>query len=478
MEKAVTSGRMRRVVAESAHPLLPRLCAFTLGVIMAYTACSYEADLNVRRPAVLSVSAPQRSRARGPAARVVWVLVDGLRLDASRQMTVLNRLRAEGEDVSARAEFPTYSGPNFVAQASGIEPASSGVRTNEYSGEVALDSVFRRAKMAGLRTAVLATDPDPGLSGTYGSWVDESDIEDTDLRLPPMELVFAHIEYVDAAAHASGSASPQYRAAVARADDAIDRIVHTLDPVREVLIVTSDHGNLDVGGHGGSEREVVRIPIVIWGAGAVRGRRAGRGRDVGPTIASLLGIGPLSHATGRPLVPGDAVTSRQRAAAREAVCAAGPLPVADFPIAIPIAVVALLVLGGASRPEMRPLMSSPAYALVFAGLLLVTHTLSFSVSNDGALFSARLTVLSSLAALTQLCVGGRSSLVPSALVTSLAVLWTTVMATHQRLAPADGTLPFLPIPALAGLAFICLMTAVVGRTLSEPGTCNRPKYAA
>jgi phosphopentomutase/2,3-bisphosphoglycerate-independent phosphoglycerate mutase family metalloenzyme len=476
--KAVTSGRMPRVVAESRHPLrLPRLCAFALGVGIAYTACSYEADLNVRGPAVLRVSAPQRSRARGPATRVVWVLVDGLRLDASREMTVLNWLRAEGEDVSARAEFPTYSGPNFVAQASGIEPAASGVQTNGYSGEVALDSVFRRAKMAGLRTAVLATDPDPGLSGTYGSWVDESDIDDTDLRLPPMELVFAHIEYVDAAAHASGSASPQYRAAVARADEAIGRIVHTLDPVREVLIVTSDHGNLDIGGHGGSEREVARIPIVIWGAGAVRRTRAGRGRDVGPTIASLLGIGPLSHATGRPLVRGDAVTSRQRAAARAAVCAAGPLPV-DFPIAIPIAVVALLVLGAASRPEVRPLMSSPTYALVFAGLLLVTHTLSFSVSNDGALFSARLIVMSSLAALAQLRLGGRSSLVPSALVASLAVLWTTVMATHRPLTPADGTLHFLPIPALAGLAFICLMTAVVGGRSPEPGTYNRPKYTA
>jgi type I phosphodiesterase/nucleotide pyrophosphatase len=486
MEMAVTSGRMRRMVAESGHPLLPRLCAFALGVGMAFTAHSYESDMNVRSPAVLRVSAPQTSRARGPAARVVWVLVDGLRLDASRKMTVLNQLRAEGEDISARAEFPTYSEPNFVAQASGIEPAASGVQTNGYSGEVALDSVFRRAKMAGLRTAVLATDPDPGLSRTYGSWVDQTDIEDPDLRLPPIELVYAHIEYVDAAAHASGSASPQYRAAVARADEAIGRIAKTLDPAREALIVTSDHGNLDAGGHGGTEREVVRIPIVIWGAGAARRTRTGRGRDVGPTIASLLGIGPLSHATGRPLVRGDAATSRQRAAARAAVCAAGPLPVDDFPIAIPIAVVALLVLGGASRLEMRPLMSSPTYALVFAALLLVTHTLSFSVSNDGALFSARLIVLSSLAALAQLRLGGRSSLVPSTLIASLAVLWTTVIATHQPLAPADGTLRFLPIPALAGLAFICLVTAVVGRrsvaapqtlgTLSEPGTCTRPGY--
>src|SRR6059058_4916643 len=86
---------------------------------------------------------------------------------------------------------------------------------------------------------------------------------------------------------------PEYRVAVARADAAIGRIARTIDPRREALVVTSDHGHLDEGGHGGTEPAVVAIPVVVWGAGAVRRTHAGRGRDVGPTIASLLGIGPL-----------------------------------------------------------------------------------------------------------------------------------------------------------------------------------------
>src|SRR5262245_19590961 len=123
------------------RPALARACAFALAAAVAYAASTYESDLNVRRPPVLRVRAPGGPGRRGLAQRVVWVLVDGLRLDASREMPVLNRLRAEGEDVSGRSEFPTYSAPNFVAQASGIEPAASGVQTNEYPGEVALDSV-------------------------------------------------------------------------------------------------------------------------------------------------------------------------------------------------------------------------------------------------------------------------------------------------------------------------------------------------
>ena len=90
-------------IAAIDHTSVSRLCAFVLAAGLGYAAWSYESTLNVRRPAVLDVRAARASQAHGPAARVVWVLIDGLRLDASREMTVLNRLRAEGEDVSAKA---------------------------------------------------------------------------------------------------------------------------------------------------------------------------------------------------------------------------------------------------------------------------------------------------------------------------------------------------------------------------------------
>ena len=63
----------------------------------------------------------------------------------------------------------------------------------------------------------------------------------------------------------------------------------------------------------------------MWGAGVAPGRKreVGRGRDVAPTIARLLGVGPLCHATGRPLVGDDEATARQRAAVCELVGAGG-----------------------------------------------------------------------------------------------------------------------------------------------------------
>ena len=444
-------------------PAGARACALALAVALGYAASNYQADLNVRRPRVLRVAEPHPVRAGGPAARVVWVLVDGLRLDASRRMAALDRIRAAGADVAGRAEFPTYTAPNIVAQATGIEPAGSGVQTNGYPGEVALDSVFRRAKLEGLRTAILIGSADVELSKMFRSWTNEVDIREDDLPLPAADLVLVHIGYVDQAAHAAGAASPEYRAAVDRADDQIDRIARTLDPGRDALIVTSDHGHLDRGGHGGSEREVVRIPLVVWGAGAVRRTGSARGRDVGPTIARLLGLGPLAHATGRSLLGGDVASARQRTAARATLRASGTPRVDHVPLSIPVAVIALVVLGGASGLAKRPLAAAP-YALVFTGLVFATNTVSYSVANDPACFGARLGALSALAMLAQLRLGGRASLAPAALVASVAVLVTAVIASHQPLAPADGTLRFLPIPALGGLAFACLTLAAVGRT--------------
>jgi hypothetical protein len=86
------------------------------------------------------------------------------------------------------------------------------------------------------------------------------------------------------------------------------------------------------------------------------------------------------------------------------------------------------------------------------------------VSNDSAFFGLRLTTLCVLAGIAQVSVGGRSSLGSAAIVASLAVLAMVLVAARQPLAPVDGMIRFLPIPALTGLAFVCLMSAVVGRS--------------
>src|SRR6185295_2172730 len=130
--------------------------------------------------------------------------------------------------------------------------------------------------------------------------------------------------------------------------------------------------------------------------------------------------------------------AHQRKAARAVVHASGASHVDRVPLAVPLAVIALLLLRGGKRPRLRRVLAATRYALVFASLISASRTRSFSVSNDSALFGLRLTTLCVLAGIAQVSIGGRSSLGSAAVVTSLAVLLMVLVAARQPLAPVDG----------------------------------------
>ena len=431
-------------------------------VAAGYAAFAYPRTLNMPRFPVHPEGSRAAVVANGPARRAVWILVDGLRLDASRRMRALNRLRREGADIEGRAVFPSYTIPNFVAQASGIGPRASGIRVNGYDREVELDSVFRLAKRAGLRTAVVSSEG--YFTGLYRSWIDESRVADDSSALPDGALVLVHLLYVDDAGHAHGGASRQYAAAVRRSDAVIEAIARRLNPAQDTLIVTSDHGHTDRGGHGGTEPEVVNIPIVLWGAGvpAGAGGSGASARDVGPTIAALLGLGPLGEATGRSWVDGESGKVRPRVTVQHAVMIQGPYPLARC--AGPLAVFvcsSLLLLASHGCAERRAWLASPTYLAVFAMLYCCTDTFSFSTANDDLVFAAHLTGISALAGLAQRLLGGDDSLVPATAVTSFAVLAAVLVAPGPLTAHwPSPALCFLPIPAFGALALACFWAAI------------------
>jgi hypothetical protein len=453
-----------------------RACVGVVGVLAALAAGRNQTTLDVANPGVLRAHAAAPIARQARARRVVWILVDGLRLDASRRMPALNRLRAGGRDVIGHSHFPTYTVPNVVAQASGLEPRASGIRTDWYAGPVRLDSVFQRAKLAGLRTAVVnAAGTGGATERLYADWIDETSAVGPGGALPPADLVLVYIEGPDIAGHQEGAASGTYASAVRSADQLIDMVVHGLDPAHDALVVTADHGHLDGGGHGGAEPDVVAIPIVLWGAGVPHWSRVTHAgsRDVAPTIAALLGLGPLRHATGRSLVRvGDAARRQRLVAARAAVGeAAGPAPVAAAFAAVLTALLAT-VLG--ARSTSGRVRTAWVYVTAYVALLVATRTLSFSVSNDTPLFSMRLLLLASIAATLQLLVGRRGSLVPAAFVTGVVVTITMLLLTIDALPFGAALRCFLPIPAFAALSFASILAAVLGAA----DAADRPRDAA
>jgi hypothetical protein len=259
-------------------------------------------------------------------AGVTLVLVDGLRLDASRRMPTLNALRERGADIEARVGTPSFSRPGRATIAVGAPPDIHGVTTNRQRRKLSIDNLFRMVGAIGGTCRVAGSTIWPGLfgddvarCGVYqpgegkegpGAFVrqvgeiragQEKGLEF--ILQQPADLRIADVISTDFAAHEYGGASAEYLAEVARADRYVAGLVGRLDLSKETLVVTADHGHRDVGGHGGEEPEVLAIPIVMAGAGILPSTRAIASQaDIAPTIAALLGLALPAGSSGRPMV--------------------------------------------------------------------------------------------------------------------------------------------------------------------------------
>lgn len=430
------------------------------------------------------------------ARRVILVIVDGLGA-AESELPFLDALRAKGASTIARVPYPTISRPNYVTILSGVPPADSGVRTNRVDRPVAVDTLMDRAQAAGLRVASLSN------LGTLVSLFlrNTSTIRGHDyfeeaerLRPPPpmtwpiddarrarglpafeatlaelarsdAALVAALVGDVDKAGHRFG-VSLTYRQTARDVDAALARALTDVDLSRDTIVVTADHGHVELGGHGGREDEVSTVPLVLAGAGIVPGASARDAQlvDVAPTIAALLGIAAPGHASGRALVellqlPPDA--SGRRSAADVARRAA----------------VASRVVRGAGGPEPRRLacvLGATLLALVAAWQLQRRAIVAFGLSSLLALvaFLAIVGAMSivtrghpspsfvpSVPGLTKVTIVAGSTGIVAQLV---AVRWIQRrVVPGERLARVNGH-------ALCGLALLWLLVGLLRSWFFEP----------
>jgi hypothetical protein len=335
--------RTRQVVAAAVTLLV----LGAIGAVKAGTAgASFMQDLELADPP-LAKRAPSIQDAHPPrlSGRVFLVIIDGLRLDRSYELPFLDSLRRRGVDSEAQSHYPTWSRPNYVSILTGVPPTASGVRTNHHTTPVMLDSLMDRARAAKLEVAIVT---DYGLIPQLflrprdpGEAFPTSDVEGTEDPLSPLAvhspearfatpfddaryvpwpggfseagaalvdgdapLVVMLISVVDAAGHAHGADSPDYRAAAEIADRALAGVLGHVDLERDTIIVTADHGHTRRGGHGGVEPEVLSVPLVMAGAGVQPGASADDAHlvDLAPTVAALLGMPAPGHGLGRTLV--------------------------------------------------------------------------------------------------------------------------------------------------------------------------------
>jgi hypothetical protein len=431
---------MRSVeVARTRQVVVAALLLVALGAVGAVRAAisgaSFMTDLEIVQPPLAKIE-PAIHEPGTPrlARRVFLVIVDGLRSDKSYELPFLDSLRRAGLDLEAQSHYPTWSRPNYVSILAGVPPSASGVRTNHHATPVTLDTLMDRVHAAKLQV-VTATDyavlPQLFLRSAVPEDIDIDALQDPlassiieapdstlvspfdDARYVPWpggfaaagtalvsggkaDLVVLLVSSVDIAGHRYGADSTQYREAAESTDRALARVLGKVDLAEDAIVVLADHGHTKRGGHGGTEPEVLSVPLILAGAGIDRAGSADDARliDIAPTVSALLGIAAPGHGLGKTLthvlaIDPSARTRIEAADAARLVTTERAVAVADaraseellehralrlaiVGIALVLAGVlaALLVRRGALRFHVGVLLTAvPAFFVVYYGLI-------------------------------------------------------------------------------------------------------------
>jgi predicted AlkP superfamily pyrophosphatase or phosphodiesterase len=245
--------------------------------------------------------------------KALLVGIDGLRIDVALESgaaPALAGLVARGALHRMSMAAPTWSGPGWSTILTGATPAEHGVVDNSFHGNTLsrnVDLLSRafyadqsRSTFAAVSWPPLADPAGPGpvistrldqqRSGqqrivirdgeTYGYRYGDGEIAAfarLALRDAGPDVSFVYLGEVDEAGHLYGGASPEYRAALRRVDDHLAELLAIVEKRAAaqdedwLVGITTDHGHLDEGGHGGGEDVVTGSFLAL--------RRFGSGVD-------------------------------------------------------------------------------------------------------------------------------------------------------------------------------------------------------
>jgi predicted AlkP superfamily pyrophosphatase or phosphodiesterase len=238
------------------------------------------------------------------ATKLLLVGIDGLRVDDALRPGAaphLAELVAGGAIASVRMPVPTISGPGWSTLLTGARPEAHLVVDNTFHGhrlfekpdllsQASFDdptcTTFAAAGWPPLVDPagpgpVLRSRPDQQATGQHRVVVRDGEVygyryADGEIaawaRLAlggGPDVSFVYLGEVDEAAHLHGALSAECAAAVTRVDahlgSVVARVRQRADLTGEswLVAVTTDHGHLDEGGHGGGEDVVTRSFLAV-----------------------------------------------------------------------------------------------------------------------------------------------------------------------------------------------------------------------
>jgi hypothetical protein len=301
------------------------ICLVVMGISYYWATSLMDSIYAYRSPLQNTPPKPGAPLGKPNTRSFVIVLIDALRYDTSLKadvMPYLNTLRNEGAYGLMHSHPPSYSQPGYSVILTGAWPdISDGPAMNLDYADITTftqDNLYSAASRAGLHTAISGFNwfekliPQQAVSTSfYTAGEDQlADEQVTKAALPWLkdgqyQLVLIHLDQVDYAGHNEGGPiDPRWDAAATRADQLLEQIATTMDLTRDTILVISDHGQIDTGGHGGQDPIVLMEPFVMAGKGVIPGNYGDiQMVDVAPTVATILGTNIPATNEGHPLIP-------------------------------------------------------------------------------------------------------------------------------------------------------------------------------
>ncbi|MGW7205701.1 HAD-IA family hydrolase [Streptomyces sp. NPDC054837] len=263
--------------------------------------------------------------------RVLVVGIDGVRLDVLRRLPTphLDALAADGflTPVEVDADTPTMSGPCWATVVTGVSVAKHGVWSNNFTGhrlDVFPDFATRLAEKDGSRTFVAAgwqplmqvrsggplfRAPSRSVyiapaEDTPPAW-EECDEQITTaaarvLAEEDMRASFVYLGAPDETAHFLGCGE-EYETSIREADARLGRLLAAVrsrpsySGERWTVLVVTDHGHADAGGHGGRTTEERTAWLIAAGPGIGAPPPVVRHVDVAAQALVSVGRHPDRH---------------------------------------------------------------------------------------------------------------------------------------------------------------------------------------
>lgn len=258
---------------------------------------------------------------------VYIILVDGLRYDSVlKNMQYVSYLIDSGRACLIKANFtgPSNSRPGYARIFTGSPTNINGIWHNDQESTCQVPSLFEICRKYGISTGASAyfwmgqlfnkriqkdtISVNINDNIQYNYFYSSENEKDTVIFEMGMKIItrykpcffVIHPMEVDMAGHRFGALSQKYAQCIKNTDELIEEVMSEFDLKNSFVIILSDHGHRDNGGHGGNSQYEIEVPVIFAGnivKGGVYNEIISL-EDIGPTVCMLLGMPFSPYMTG------------------------------------------------------------------------------------------------------------------------------------------------------------------------------------